>query len=515
MSQVIEQNVPLSASHLWQAQRDFFNKKGIHAWQQVPYFVTSNAFVGDRYARLMLAYLEDQVNLGNLNLSEPLYLFELGTGSGQFSFYCQTVLQTLCATHPILHALHYCYVMTDFTHSNLDFWKTHSRFQPFLKAGKMDYALFDLEHPTPLFLEHQQTTLHTFKNPVILVGNYIFDSIRHDLFKVSEGVLEASLLETSCPDGDYDAATGTILSLENISFRYQQKPIASTDYPPSIAKILEYYQENLKEGEFSISTSGIAMLDFFMQSAPGLFMLSSDKGLNSLPELERKHSRSLVFHGSFSFDVNFNALAQHMRFSGGTALMQSYRDGIKTNLFLSHNDPMPHLTNAYQQYIEGFAPADYFRYHSHIKALEKLDLNLLLTQLSLGCDDPYVFSLFIKPVCDQIKTASTLLQDAYRALIKRLHTHIYPMPLGTDHYFNLGFFLHTLNDYAEALPYYQDSLLHHGERFDTLFNIGLCQYMTENDKAARIHFEKARLLATGDSIAQVDTWLDKVKAAPL
>lgn len=515
MTMIIEQNIPLSESRLWQAQRDFFNEQGIHAWQKVPYFVTSNAFVGEHYARLMLAYLEDQVRLNAIDFTEPLYLFELGTGSGQFSFYCQTALQKLCAAHPILHALRYCYVMTDFTHSNLDFWKTHSHFQFFLSAGTMDYALFDLEHPAPLFLEHQQTTLSHFKNPVILVGNYIFDSIRHDLFRVSNGILNASHLETTCPDGDYDAATSKVLSLENISFHYQQQPIQAQDYPPAIANILQYYQENLKEGEFSISTSGIAMLDFFMKMAPGLFMVSSDKGLNTLQELERKHSRSLVFHGSFSFDVNFNALAQYMRFAGGTALLQSYRDGIKTNLFYTGTHPMPSLNQAYQQYIEGFAPADYFRFHSHIKALEKIDLHLLLSQLTLGCDDPYVFSLYIKTICDQVKTASAALQTAYRDVIKRLHAHIYPMPLGTDHYFNLAFFLHTLNDYAGALPYYQDSLQHHGERFDTLFNIGLCQYMIENDEAARIHFEKARLLATGDSIAQVDTWLDKVKALPL
>ena len=76
---ILESNIPLKESQLWEAQRDFFDKQGIHAWKQVPFFVTSNTFIAERYARLILAYLQDIRTLPSFNPNESVYIVELGT----------------------------------------------------------------------------------------------------------------------------------------------------------------------------------------------------------------------------------------------------------------------------------------------------------------------------------------------------------------------------------------------------------------------------------------------------
>jgi SAM-dependent MidA family methyltransferase len=102
----IESNIPLSQSCLWQAQRHYFEEEGIHAWQQVPFFVTSNPFIADRYARLIIAYLQDMQH----DPAEPIYIVELGAGTGQFSYYCNLALKKYLQQTRFAGKI--CYVMT-------------------------------------------------------------------------------------------------------------------------------------------------------------------------------------------------------------------------------------------------------------------------------------------------------------------------------------------------------------------------------------------------------------------
>lgn len=56
----------------------------------VPHFITCNAFIGRSYAQVLSGFLRDCMRGGNgmeLDRTEPLYIIELGTGSGKFSFF--------------------------------------------------------------------------------------------------------------------------------------------------------------------------------------------------------------------------------------------------------------------------------------------------------------------------------------------------------------------------------------------------------------------------------------------
>ncbi len=503
---LLETQIPLSQSRLWQAQRHYFTEEGIHAWQQVPFFVTSNPFIADRYARLIAAYLQD----ARLNPEEPVYILELGTGSGQFSYYCHLALQKYLQD-PRLAQLKICYVMTDFTSSNLAFWEEQAVFAPFFANHTLDYALFDIEAPEPLHLVKQNRTLKQLNNPLIVIGNYVFDSVRHALFTNQAGQVFRCLIDTQIAAEDYDPEKDQILSFKNIHFRYHSKAIDLAEEPPPLAALLSQYQAQLPNGSFSIPTSALDLLDFFKEYAPpGYLLLSSDKGFNQIQEMSA-HPEDLVFHGSFSFEVNFHAIAEYLRSQRGCAHLQSYRDGIKTNLFLSSAAPTPRLDRAFYDLIEQFGPADYFRYHTLIKQQDPLDLNVALTQLRLSGPDPYVFSLFNLRLCEQLPQADRKLQDAFAALAPTLLQQIYPLPSSTDHAFNLGYFLHTLERYLDAIPCYEASIQRYGEHFDSCFNLGICYYYMDSNLSQH-YFEKALPLAGAEQKPQVRSWLTKLKS---
>lgn len=509
-SLLIDVNVPLSQSCIWKAQRDFFEKKGIYAWQQVPYFVTSNTFIAEQYARLIFSYLQDICKRPAFHPDEPIYILELGAGSGLFSFYCNQALRKIIAQEPDFSGPQVCYIITDFTESNLNFWKTHPAFSNPLRQQEIDFSLFDLENPQPLFLVHRQEPCPAFKNPLILIGNYIFDSVKHDLFRSTQGIVKACHINTSIPKEDYDLEAKTLVNLKNIAFEHQFHAPQEKHYSEDIKPLLHFYREHFPEGDFSLPSTGIQCLNFFMKAAPSGFMLiSSDKGYNTLQEIEKTHAKNLVFHGSFSCDVNFHALSQHIENKGGFSLMQSYREGIKTNVFFSQQAQPHQAIRTFQSTIEVLGPADYFRYHLHFKEQEKTDLSLMMSQLKLGQCDPYVFSLYITRIAAQIQTAPPALQQTYIKSIPSFFEHIYALPMGADHYFDLGFFMHTLSLYGEAIPYYESSLQHYGDRFDTLFNLGLCAYMCENYTQAKEYFEGAQI-KNPDS-PEVAPWLGKIQ----
>jgi hypothetical protein len=54
---VLQGPTPLRASMLWELQRNYYAQAGVKCWSDniVPSFVTSNAFVGATYARLLLS----------------------------------------------------------------------------------------------------------------------------------------------------------------------------------------------------------------------------------------------------------------------------------------------------------------------------------------------------------------------------------------------------------------------------------------------------------------------------
>ena len=87
---VIAKKQPFSESSLWELQQNYFAQRGVNAWRsgQVPHYVSSNPRLANSYAEIVIALWQDQQRLAfGTEPGEPIYIVELGAGSGRFAFH--------------------------------------------------------------------------------------------------------------------------------------------------------------------------------------------------------------------------------------------------------------------------------------------------------------------------------------------------------------------------------------------------------------------------------------------
>src|SRR4051812_40719514 len=187
----LERQKPLPESLIWDLQRQYYAGRGANAWRQseVPYYVTNNPLLANSYAEIVFAFLREQRRLApdDRQGDEPLYICELGAGSGRFAFHFLRRLTRLCE-QARLPPLSFRYVLTDFTQNNLDVWRVHPCFQPFFESGVLEVALFDIDRTDQLALQLSGQTLGTadLQRPLVVIANYVFDSVPQELFYVNE-----------------------------------------------------------------------------------------------------------------------------------------------------------------------------------------------------------------------------------------------------------------------------------------------------------------------------------------
>src|SRR5262249_55039171 len=153
-----------------------------------------NPYVARAYAQVLFGWLRDMVAISApgqtlpLDPSQPVYIVELGAGSGRlayhflkafFGFYGESVLKHV----PVK------YIMTDFSQATLDAWQSQPQLQPWVEAGRLDFARFEAGQDQSLTLIQGGETLaaETLKNPLAVVANYFFDSLPQDAFYLEEG----------------------------------------------------------------------------------------------------------------------------------------------------------------------------------------------------------------------------------------------------------------------------------------------------------------------------------------
>ena len=351
-SVVLEADQRLSRSQLWQLQRQFFQQQGIRAWSNgtVPHYITSNPFIANAFGKVAFGFLRDWCAVGSdrrtaserqnpdpdrqapeidpvpLDFSQPVYILELGAGSGRFAYH---FLKQFFATYPqsVLRHLSVKYVMTDFVPQTLDFWQTHPRLQPFVEQGWLDFACFDIATPTPLQLLQSGETLtaETLTNPPIVLANYVFDSIPQDLFAIRDKQLYETLVTLTVRGSDIDLPPADLL--ERLQIAYADRPIVADYYDnPNLNLLLQTYQQQLTATHVLFPIAALNCLEQLRHWANDrLLLLSADKGDSQPASLNEQESPQIACHGSVSLSVNYHAIAQYVESQGGQALRPDHR----------------------------------------------------------------------------------------------------------------------------------------------------------------------------------------------
>lgn len=489
-----------SESSLWAYGRDFYDKKGVQAWAEtLPFYITTNPFIANRYADLVLSFVRDWIKKHPDSIHHPFYVLELGAGHGRFGFYVIKRIKEL-RDHLGLHNVHIQYLMSDLSINNIRFWEQHPALAPYFDAGMLDVIEYDLENDTPLYLCHQQKlfSAENLTNPMVVFANYVFDSISQDMFSVEDNKMYEVLVSLSADDSEI--RKGIPKNLQDIDIQYQSKEISDEYYlEPGFNHVLQDYKSSLKKSSFMFPVSTLRAINYLLeQSHHQLLMISTDKGFTSIDEQDFLSHQNPVFHGSFSgtfsMMVNFDAIGRYFKYLGGDCIYQEKHPGIKTVIYGMgfQFKEMKELGLAIYQHVQCFSPNNYFDlYVLSSKNFETYSLEAIASLMAFSSWDPHLFQMIKKRFFDLIVQVPSSLNEYFARHVQDIRDNFYALPSDADLIFELGFLLYKIGRYSEAIEYFIESERLYGSNYNTVYNQALCEYALNLYPKAILHLKKA------------------------
>lgn len=497
----LEQRERLSRSVIWRLQRSYFNRYGIEAWSTgtVPHHITSSPFIADAYARMVLSYLRDcafseqrgeSSTIAALDRSEPVYIVELGSGSGRFSYlFLSRILDRYRSS--VLKNIPINYVMTDFAEQNLEYCRRHPWFQSFIKDGLLDFARFDVESDQNLKLIHSGETIsaNDLKKPLVVIANYVFDSIPQDAFFVSDGQLYESLVTLTTTEQEQELQKQALPSRLELS--YEGNPVDGNYYQnASWNRILLDYKRRLSETHFLFPTAALQCIRRLYHLSSGrMLLLSGDRGYSSDEALlEGKGVPTMALHGSFSMMVDYQIIGEYCRHLGGQVLHPGRNaESLNISAFMFGDPPggFVETQQAYAEAIEKFGPDDFFTLKEGIAQIyDALTLDQLLAFLRLSCWDYKRFWECLPILKKQLPDISNSQKQQLHDVIMKVWDSYLPIGEESDFAFELGTLLLEIGFQADALEFLQCSVDLNGTAPGTAYNIAVCHYsLGEMDQA--------------------------------
>jgi tetratricopeptide (TPR) repeat protein len=489
---ILEEYRPLSHSLLWQLQRRYFEQQGLEAWRQgiVPHYITSNPFIANAYSKVVFGFLRDCWTAATappnpafrpLDLNRPIYLLELGAGSGRFAYHFLKKFLPFFTRSPLRH-LPIKYVMSDFAEQTVNDWLVHPYLRPFVEQGYLDFARFDAEQDETIRLHVSGETLapDTIHNPLVVLANYFFDGIPQDAFYVKDGRLHESQVRLLLPQAEANLNDPALL--ERVKMAYQRRPINPPYYDdPDLDEILFSYPLLLDDTAVMFPCSGIRCIRRLRRLTNGrLLLLSGDKGYHHEDLLLGRQEPGISFHGSFSMMVNYHALARYVLNESGQVLHISRRHvNLDVAAFLFGRPPGDYSETklAFDQAIEQAGPDDFFTFKKGVEPhYGELTLEQALAHLRLSGWDATIFLGCLPVLLDNAPSATPALRQDLRQAIHQVWDTYFPMGEVMDVAFYMGAMLHGMAFFEEALYFFEESLRLYGRDARTLYNMALCHY---------------------------------------
>lgn len=317
---VLGKEARLSECALWEIQENYWISQGANAWQNnVPTFITSSAYIAEAYAEMVLAFIEDYFD--KLDLSEPLYILEMATGTGRFSHLMLKELESKLSSFSKYRNLRIRYIMTDFTETTPLFWESHEKLKPFVEKGMLEFATFNPMTDSSLTLRGSGEVIAPgrIKNPLIAIANYFFDSIKLDMFRVESKVLKEGLVTVTRNLEEADESAPPHIRELKTSFRYRDLTHDHYFSDARLNAVLKHYRHNVKNGTILFPTGAFDVLrNLETLSENRLVLISSDKAYTEVEEMTRFYHHDYAQHdGAFSYMVNYHAIGQYFKNAGG------------------------------------------------------------------------------------------------------------------------------------------------------------------------------------------------------
>ncbi|MBY0403707.1 MAG: tetratricopeptide repeat protein [Cyanobacteria bacterium] len=518
-----EQETRLSESILWKLLEHYYSQSGLEAWDHIPFYPTSNPFIAEAYAEVMIGVLLDTLPI--LNLDEPVYILEMATGSGIFSYYLMKQLLHKLEQFDSLSKIKLCYVMTDFTRNNVDGWKPNPILTPFIEAGVLDFAVFSPETQDSVFLDIAQKHLsaQTVENPVFAIANYFFDSLRQDSFRLDEtSTFQSKLFEGRVTlQSPYE----TVLfgDLQEQAQFMEQLEKSETFFPcpinyyenPIFNQVLKAYQKSFTNASILFPLGALHCIENLQKiSGNQLILISTDKGFTQASYMQGHYEHQITpHHGAFSYMVNFDALGLYFDELGGCALKTVDKNPVVASMVGVLLADHPNLSLSFtryafrQRFIEQNKLNDMyycqtFVFNSDHKTKKEL-FNTYMAMLRLSLHDPIMFC----GLADKLyETLVELDADQTALLLEGMEIvkgNIFVVRPEHNALFWLGKLYYGMSRIPEAMAVFQEAVEVFGEEdCYSMFHLGACHEMNQEYEKALLAYEKAKRFLTDCPMTQ-------------
>jgi hypothetical protein len=452
--------VPLSQSPIWTAQRAYYEGRASEAFAEIPHQIVDNPFVAAAFARVVVGFLRDCAR-GALDLSEPLYIVELGAGAGRFAHGFVRELTAWTEALPIaLPPL--VYVMTDVAQSTLEDWAG----RPELADERVDFAHFDVTADRTLALRRRGIELDRTANPLVVIANYVFDSVPADSFAIGDGTLEECLV-----------------SLSDEQLTYSRGPVAPAHYGDAdLDALLEHFRVSLSDTVVTVPRAALECLRRLRELAGDgrMLVLAADKAHSTVESLAYRSEPELSRHGgSYSLMANFYALGWWARRHGGEALDGGDRHAAVDVLALMFGAPPgghAETRLAYADAIERFGPEDFAALAEGAeRAAEQLSVAETVALLRLSGWDAFTLLGVAGALREHAADADPAVQEDLRQALYETYDRHYSVPGEEDLPFAIATVLFELGDFEDAIEFFEASLEQHGPDPATEQNIAICE----------------------------------------
>ncbi len=459
---------PLSQSRVWELQRAYYEDKAGDAFAEIPHQIVDNPFVSSAFARVVVGFLRDCAR-GELDPSQPLYVVELGAGAGRFAHGFLRELKQWTDALP-LELPEIVYVMTDLGESTLTEWEAN----PALADERLDFARFDVAADATLVLRRRGITLERAANPVVVIANYLFDSVPADAFAIGDETVKECLLAV---EGD---------DVASMQLEWSRHPVEPDRYgDPDLDELLEHYRTVLQHTVVTIPHVGLACLRRLRTLAGDrLLLLAGDKAHSTEESLAYRSEPELSVHGgSFSLMVHFHAFGWYAQRHGGELLHGGERHvavDVGALLFGAPPGGYAETRLAYQDTIARFSPEDLsFLSEGVERAASRLSVSELVALLRLSGWDAFTLLGVAAALRAHAAEADPAAQEDLRHALFETYDRHYAVKGEDDLPFAIGTILFELEDYEDAIEFFEASLEQHGPDEATERNIEICEAQLE------------------------------------
>lgn len=434
----------------------------------------------------------------------------------------------------------------------------------------LDAGIFDAtnDHSIKLYKSGIILEQNKLKNPLVVVANYLFDTLYHDIFQIDDnGDLLEGLVSTGSKNLDdkvKDPLNPDIITRFDNKYEYRFIENIDKYYTNEendeihISRVLKWYRDYYKKLNDTNNKSGASILlpigalralrRLSKMSNNRLLVISGDKGNNNPDQFIGLADPHIAVHGSFSLMVNYHAIGAYFTSHHGGFALHNFQDeaSLKVSVFMLTGDEMinnkninddnllytnydsdlykdkllerdnkrkdyfPYLSQAFNDFIGIFGPNDFFMIQKGIKEdMPNPPLRTILALLKLSDWDTDVFYKFRDQILNQLPNQGMKLKNDICRGLPRLWTHYFVLDVEKDIAFEIGRVYYGIREFELALKYYIISTNTIGKHQVTYHNQGLCYYSLGKLEEALENFSIA--VKMNEHYEKARNWSEKVK----